>query len=178
MPVQYQDKTALADNHMAAYVRCIDEDGGKGIRGCLFLITSRGEPMDYCFSRIDVNASFLWRSGEARRSAVASLLKVLFDAINRTPILVLTLADEIPPMVFSDDLLVEVPVCRMSTGDLAIQGTSEQMETLDSSINVIWASSPPEEESPARTLLESLQATHILLEPFERALAGLDEAYK
>lgn len=178
MPVQYQDKTALADNHMAAYVRCIDEDGGKGIRGCLFLVTSRGEPMDYCFSRIDVNASFLWRGGEARRSAITLLIKVLFDAINRTPILVLALADEIPPMVFSDDLLVETPVCRMSSGDIAIQGTSEHMETLDNSINVIWASPPPEMESSARILLESLQAKNILLEPFERALAGLDEAYK
>jgi len=178
MAVPFKDLTAGADVGLAAYVRCIDEEDGKGIRGCLFLITSKGEPMDYCFSRIDVNASFLWREGEARRSAVTSLLKVLFEAIKRTPMLVLTLADEIPARVFSDDLLVEVPVCRISTGDVAVQATSEQVETFENSVNLIWASPPPEPESVARELLETLHATQILHEPFERALAGLDEAYK
>jgi len=178
MAVPFKDLTSTADNGMVAYIRCIDEEEGKGIRGCLFLITSKGEPMDYCFSRIDVNASFLWRGGEARRNAIASLLKVLFEGINRTPVLVLTLADEIPARVFSDDLLVEVPICRMSKGSLDIQAPSEQMESFDNSVNLIWSSLPPKSGSPARVLLETLHATQILHEPFVRALAGLDEAYK
>ena len=179
MAVPFKDlTTTTADNGMAAYIRCIDEEDGKGIRGCLFLITSKGEPMDYCFSRIDVNASFLWRIGEARRSAITSLLKVLFEGINRTPDLVITLADEVPARVFSDDLLVEVPVCRMSKGGLDIQATSEHVEALDNSVNLIWASPPPEPGSLGRMLLEALQSAQILDEPFERAMAGLDEAYK
>jgi hypothetical protein len=66
----------------------------------------------------------------------------------------------------------------MSKGGLDIQATSEQVEVLDNSVNLIWASPPPEPGSLGRMLLEALQSAQILDEPFDRAMAGLDEAYK
>ena len=178
MPIPFRDIAAEQDAGAAGFLRFIDEEDGKGMQAALFLVSSRGAPLDYCFTRVDVHNSFLWRQGDARRNAVTALAKVLFEGTSRTPDLILSLADEVPPRVFADDLAVNVPLCRISTGDVTVQGASETSETLGDSVNVVWATNKPSPDSGARKLLEALLDRQLLLEPFERAVLGLAEAFK
>ena len=178
MPVPFKDLTTDQDFGIAGYLKFVDEVDEKGIRAALFLVSSRGAPLDYCFTRVDVHNSFLWRQGDARRNAVTALVKVLFEGTSRTPDLLLSLAEEVPPRVFADDVSVNVPVCRISTDEVTIQGASEEPEKLGDSVNVIWATNNPAPDSDARKLLEALLDRQLLREPFERAALGLEEAFR
>ena len=178
MPVPFKDLTTEQDSGVAGYLKFVDEEDDKGMQAALFLVSSRGTPLDYCFTRVDVHNSFLWRQGDARRNAVAALAKVLFEGTARTPDLILSLAEEVPPRVFADDFAVSVPLCRISTGDMTVQAASEESETIGDSVNVIWATHKPAPDSNARKLLEALLDRGLLREPFERAALGLEEAFR
>lgn len=177
MPVPFRDLTAGEDSGVAGYLRFIDEPDGKGIRGALFIVSSRAEPLDFSFSRIDVHSSFLWRAGEARRQAVTSLAKALFQAATRVPDLVLALAEEVPPRVFTDDLEVDVPLCRIATAEMMVQAGSEEEERLSDSLDLFWVHGRPAVDSAARGLIEALNGRQLLTEPFERASIGIEEAF-
>ena len=177
-PVPFKDLTEDQDPGTACFLRFIDEEDGKGIRGAIFLVSSRGEPLDFCFTRVDVHNSFLWRQGDARRHAVTSIVKVLFQSSTRVPNLILALADEVPPRVFADDIHIDLPLCRVSTSDLTVQAVSEDFERMTDSLNLIWVTERPDPESDARRLLDVLSERQILVEPFERVATGLEEAFK
>jgi len=178
MPVPFKDLTTDQDFGVAGYLKFVDEEDDKGMQAALFLVSSRGAPLDYCFTRVDVHNSFLWRQGDARRNAVTALAKVLFEGTSRTPDLILSLAEEVPPRVFADDVAVSIPLCRISTGNLTVQAASEEAETLGDSVNVVWAAIKPAPDSGARKLLETLIDRQLLREPFERAALGLAEAFR
>ncbi len=178
MPVPFDDLTEDQDPAIAGFLRFMDEEDGKGIRGALFLMSGRGEPLDFCFTRVDIHNSFLWRQGDARKHAVTSLAKALFQGPTGVPNLLLALASEVPPKVFTEDIYIDVPLCRVSTTDLTVQALSEDLERVTDSVDLIWATERPALESDARRLLDVLSARQILLEPFERVGKGLEEAYK
>jgi hypothetical protein len=46
------------------------------------------------------------------------------------------------------------------------------------SLNLIWVTERPNQESEARRLLNALNTHQMLEEPFERAAIGLEEAFK
>ena len=177
MPVPFRDLTESESSGFAGFLRFKEEPSGKGIQGAFFLVSSRGEPLDFLFTRINVQNSFLWHEGDARRNAVASIIKALFQSCNKTPNLILALAEEVPPKVFADDIMVDVPLCRISTSDVPVQALSEDFESLNETINLIWVSPRPDQESDTRRLLEALSERQILLEPFERANVGLEEVF-
>src|SRR5215218_9578947 len=104
MAVPFRDLRQEDNTGLAGYLRFVGEENGRGIRAALFLVNARGKPIDFAFSRIDVPASFLWRAGEARRHAVASLAAILFQACPKAPALLLALADEVHPNLFTEDL--------------------------------------------------------------------------
>lgn len=176
MPVPFEDFGAGEPTGVVGFLRFVDEAGGKGVRGALFLTSGRGEPLDFCFTRIDVHHSFLWRRGDARRQAVTSLVKVLFQAANRVPALILALANDIPPQLFVDDIHVQVPLCLLAPSE-----TPAQAPTPDSrpakEVSLTWVAEQPGDESEAGRLLEGFMRRHDPLEPFERAAAGLEEAF-
>ena len=177
LPVPFRDLTAGEESGVAGYLRFIDEPDGKGIRGALFIVSSRGEPLDFSFTRIDVHSSFLWRAGEARRQAVTALTKTLFQAATRVPTIILALADEVPPRVFTEDVEVGVPLCRVITAEMAVQAASEEKEQLSDSVDLFWVNGRPLPESPARSLIDALNGRHLLTEPFERASIGIQEVF-
>jgi len=165
------------DKGTAGYLRFIDESGGKGIRGALFIISSRGEPLGFTFTRVDVHSSLLWRPGEARRHAVTSLVKSLFQAAATAPTILMALADEVPARVFTEDIDVGVPMCRISTGEIAVHAASDEKERLSDSVDVFWVNGQPLPGSPARSLVDALNERNLLTEPFERASIGIQEVY-
>lgn len=178
MAIPFRDLREEDGLGLAGYLRFVTEEDGRGIQGALFLINARGEPIEFAFSRIDVPASFLWRPGEARRRAIASLAATLFEACPKVPDLLLALAAEVHPRLFTEDLLVQVHVCRLADAEGAPQALGETAEVLPGRLHLFWVSDPPGDEAPARLLLDALLAHQLLTEPFERAAGGLSEAFR
>jgi hypothetical protein len=179
MPVPFRDLVEGEPSGLAAYFKVIEEPNARGLRAALFCITARGEPVDFTFSRIALPSPVLWRAGDQRRNAVAALCKVLFAATSQTPTLLLVLADEVPPRVLGEDLEVRIPACRLSSDDLQPYGVEETPESLDGALNLFWSGAGrPPEGSEAHALIEILRARNLILEPFERATRGLDEAFQ
>ena len=159
------------------FLRLLDEEQGRGIRAALFVASALQFPLEFCFTRVNLADSVLWAEGRTRRVAAESLIQELFRSVNRTPDIVLGLADEIPPLVFSEEISVEIPVCRISTDPAPRRGASEEIEPLGSSLFLVWSPHPPAEGTVARQLLKVLAERPNPLEPFDRVAAGIAEAY-
>lgn len=178
MPVPFRDRTEDdEDLGLAGYLRFVDEVDQRGVRGCLFCVNSRGEPIDFSFSRVDVPSSFLWRAGDTKRRSVAALTKVLFEACSTTPSLLLAKADEAPARVFEEDLTVHLPLCRTAGVDSDIEVPPDATESLSDTVHLFWVGDPPVPDAPARRLLEALNSRGLATEPFDRAAVGLDEVF-
>lgn len=178
MPVPFRNLTEDESLGLAGYLRFVEEPDARGIRAALFYVNSRGEPVNFSFSRIDMPASFLWRPGERRKRAVTELAKALFIASAKIPTFLLVLAEEAPPRVFMEDLVVEVPLCRVAGDGTTVHMSKESQEVLAEKVHLFWVGEQPLPESPARRLLEALHSRKLLIEPFERAAIGLEEAFK
>ena len=177
MAIPFRDLRSEEDLGLAGYLRFVPEAEGRGLRGALFLVNARGEPVDFAFSRVDVPASFLWRAGEAKRHAVAALTSALFQASPKNPNILLALADEVNTHLFTEDILVDIPLCRVANAEDIPHAVTESVETLSVTAHLFCVAQPPTEDSLARKLLACLQARQILTEPFERAARGLEEAF-
>ncbi len=177
MPIPFRDLNEDENSGVVGYLRFLDESDGKGIRGALFVISTRGEPLDFSFTRIDVHGGFLWRVGESRRQTVTALTKSLFQSASRIPSVIIALADEVPPRVFTEDLEVHVPLCRVVTTEMTPQAASEEQECISDSLDLFWVNGRPPPDSAVGKIIESLNGRQLLLEPFERASVGLEEAF-
>jgi hypothetical protein len=178
LSIPFRDLKEDEDSGLAGFLRFQAEPEGRGVRAALFIVSSRGEPVEFSFSRIDVSGSFLWRAGEANRNAVGRLARSLFEATTTQPSLLLALAEETPSRVFTEDLDVLIPMCRVGTGETTVHAPQEISEFVADTLNLFWIGRIPEENSIARRLMESLRAKHLLTEPFERASVGLREAFQ
>ena len=160
------------------FLRLLDEERGSGIRAALFTASALDVPLEFCFTRVDLDDSVLWSKGEARRVAVASLIRTLFPAANRTPDVILGLADEVPPLVIPEDIRVDVPLCRVSADPAPRRGVSEEIEQLGAFLFLIWSTPAPAEGSVARRLLNMFADRPNPLETFDRVATGIAEAYE
>ncbi len=140
------------------------------------MINGIGEPLEFTFARVDVRASVLWRPGDAHRSAVAQLARVLFPALSSRPDCLFMLASEVPPRLFLDDIHLELPACRVG-GESSIHAVDEVIEQIDDLQHLFWIGPQPAGDERARALVDSLHGRDLLTEPFERAAIGLQEAY-
>jgi hypothetical protein len=107
-----------------------------------------------------------------------SLTISLFQTSQRSPLLLLCLADEVPPALFRDEIEIMLPVCRLAAGDGATELDDGEIEerAAEPTIHLFWRPAMPTPESPARRLVDSLARRGLLLEPFDRIPAGLQEA--
>lgn len=177
MPIPFDGARNGETPGVIGFLRLQNEKQGKGIRAALFAASALQLPLEFCFTRVDVACSVLWPEGQARRVAVVSLIRELFRSINRTPDVILGLADEIPPLVFSEEISVDIPVCRVSTDPAPRRGASEEIEQLMPTLFLVWSTTPPAEGTIARQLLNELAKHTDPLEPFDRAAKGIAEAY-
>ncbi|HZU19106.1 MAG TPA: hypothetical protein VFD01_21210 [Candidatus Dormibacteraeota bacterium] len=173
-------RATLEPGGSAAYLRVVPDGAGRAWRGALFQVDARGEPVEFTFSHLDLPASVLWRPQDLRRRAVASLVTGLFEAARRTPLVVLCRADEVEPAVFDEMIEVQLPVCRAApAGAEPEAGPGEVPQDLLAGmelVRLLWRPAVPNPASPQRRLLDSLNGRGLLLEPFDRTLAGLEEA--
>ncbi len=177
MSVPFRDAAELEAGGSAAFLRVTGGRSKSELLGGLLQINAKGEPVEFTFSTVQVPGGPLWRAGDAERSGLRSLTSSLFQASQRSPLLLLCLAREIPPDLFRDEIEVLVPVCRLAAeGDVAQLDHAEVAEQpADSTIHLFWRPQPPPAESPARRLVDALARRSLLLEPFERIPAGLRE---
>lgn len=149
--------------------------------GALLLIDARGEPLEFTYNRASVKHRLLWRERDLQHAVTRELLTTLLDNCPRNPSALFFLASEVEPDLFAEDIDIERPVVRVATDEELIGATSiEEHERLEASqgVQLFWVRGRPSDATPAHRLVERLAARGLLLEPFERVLAGLREAYE
>ena len=177
MPIPFDDLSGESTDSVAmAWLRFVEESGGKSMRAALFQTSAQGEPLDFCFSRMERRESVgQWGSGKP--TVLSSLAKSLFGAATSSPILILALADEVPEGAFTDEIRVGVPLCRISTAGLQIHAESARDDSANERFELLWETERPSEESVASQLLRDTMGRVNPVEPFDRAAKGLDEAF-
>jgi hypothetical protein len=175
--VPFKDSAELDAGGTAAFLRIVRGDQS---RGALFQVNARGAPVEFTYNRVDLPPAALWRPEQLEREAAKALAASLFETARRTPLVLLCLAAEVDAALFCEDLEVQIPVCRVAVGDSILPGaaSSERVESGDVTAHLFWRPALPSTESPPRRLVSALTGRGLLLEPFERALAGLDEALR
>jgi hypothetical protein len=177
--VPFKDAAELEAGGTAAFFRVIPGRHDRERRAALFQVNARGAPVEFTFNRVDLPPQALWRAEQLEREAVKALAISLFEAARRTPLVLLSLAGEVHGALFSEDLEVQIPVCRVAVDDAGVPSGEFGEEVLcgDRRAHLFWRPALPSAESPPRRLVTTLASRGLLLEPFERVLAGLEEAF-
>ena len=177
MPIPFDDLSGESTDSVAiAWLRFVEESGGKGMRAALFQASAQGEPLDFCFSRMERHESVgQWRSNKP--TVLSSLAKSLFGAATSSPMLILALADEVPECAFTDEIRVGLPLCRISTAGVQIHAESAHGDSANERFELLWETERPSEESVASQLLREIMGRVNPVEPFDRAAKCLDEAF-
>lgn len=174
MPIPFRAAQTSSDA-LAAYLRLIEGDGGRDLYAGLFSVNASAEPVEFTYAKATVPVSSLWRAGDARHRAVIEACKSLFTACSSTPNLILCRAEEVPPLVFGEDIRVDVPLARVSSQSSLTLAVSETEESVSGELHIYWTGAAPDPDSPARVLIDSLSSRSLLLEPFDRAEKGIRE---
>lgn len=164
MSVPFRDIAGEELAATVAYLRFLEAGNEAVIRGALFITNNRGDPLEFCFTRVETESNTLWDPARAYRQVAVVLIRALFEAASHQPHLVLALVEECPPEIFSYDIDVQVPVCLV--GDLG-----------SDVVPLHWIDGEPAAGSSLSSLVESLRSRDSLLEPFWRAARGLEEAF-
>jgi hypothetical protein len=178
--VPFKDAAELDAGGTAAFLRLVHGDGERRRGAALFQVNARGAPIEFTYNRLDLPSGALWRPEQLEREGAKALARSLFEAARRTPLVLLCLADEVDAALLAEDLEVQIPVCRV-----AVEATGEPFDTTSvepvvssgATAHLFWRPALPTAESPPRRLVRTLAARGLLLEPFERALAGFHEAF-
>ena len=127
--------------------------------------------MSFCFTRADLHEPRVRRSAD-NPSVVSSVAKSLVRTATTSPAIILSLVDEIPADVLAKDIGVRTPFCLIKVGSSLTDTDSD-----GGSFEFLWVSEQPIEGSFPRQLLSRMMRQNNRLEPFERAAAGLEEAF-
>ncbi len=147
--------------------------------GAVFLIDGRGEPLEFTYNRASVKHRRLWRERDLRSAMTRELLLSLLDTCPRDPTVLLCLAREMGPELFAEEIDVQRPVARVAPHGEAIPVShGEEHERLGTeNLQLAWVRERPSDSTAAHRLIGRLASRGLLLEPFERLLVGLREAY-
>lgn len=179
MPVPFRDATELDELGVAAYLKI--EEHPAGYMGALFLVNARGEPLEFTYTRIETPHTFLWRQEDIQRHAARKIAAALLSLCSQVPRLILCQAEEIGSELFCQDIQVSVPVCRIAPSLAVVSYTGQEARDesdTEEPLYLFWFPDRPSEESQEYRLFHHLSSNGPLLEPFERARAGLREVYK
>lgn len=179
MSVPFTDAAELEAGGTAAYLRILAGRDERERRGALFQVNARGAPVEFTYNRVGMPSAALWRPDQLEREAARALAASLFEAARRTPLVLLYLAAEVEAALFADELQVQIPLCRVEVEDGAspFGEVGEEVVSDGRRAHLFWRPELPSRESPPRRLVSTLAGRGLLLEPFERMLAGLDEAF-
>lgn len=165
MPISYQNSTNNDSITTAGYLKFLPRAARDMWLAALFIMNARGEPVEFTHARVRAPQSVMWRAADLESHCLESLCTSMFEACPVVPDILLCLAREVSPGLFEARISLEMPVGRISLDE----STGE--------IGAEWIVEPPQGSSP-RGLFDSISERGLLLEPFERAEAGLREVYK
>lgn len=180
MPIPFRDLDDLNELGAAAYLKMVRSPNGAACFGALFLANARGEPLEFTFNRADTPSSPLWRPADVRRQLERSLAISLLSICPRVPRLLLCLAAEVSGELFCREIELSIPVCRIATTQETTPYLAEERRDLidaPEAMHLFWYPEKPPEGSTESRILQELVSRGLLLEPFDRALAGLREVY-
>jgi len=167
----------------AAFLKLERSEGSQGhacCLGALFVVSARGEPLEFGYNRVRVPQPYLWRQADLRRYTERRLTSSLLSVCSQQPRILLCMATEISTELFSMDLQMEIPVARvgitLSDSRRVDTNTGEILDD-EPRVHVAWQPAQPDETSLEHRLFEHLSSHGLLLEPFERAGLGLRETY-
>lgn len=180
MPIPYRDADEVEELGAAAFLKIEEGASASEFQAALFVVSGRGEPLEFAYNRIETPNTFLWRQSDLRRYVERKLTASLLQTCSRVPTLLLCLADEVGSELFCQDIHMSVPVGRI--GDplkTTAHAATETQEVLEEppDVHVFWFPGGPAVDSVERRLFSRLALHGLLLEPFQRASAGLDEVY-
>ena len=164
MPVPFRHPPAFEHPGAVAWLRFVEDSGGRGVRAGLFETSARGEPLGFCFARM--------RREEPRPEL--PLAESLFRVSAGSPVLLLGLAEEIPPGAF-DDLKVGLPFGRVRP-PLPRAASVPEEEADGFGRRILWAAKPPGPASEAGAALDEIVRWDDPFEPLARAARALAEA--
>ncbi len=181
MPIPFVDTDDSDQLGSAAYLKLERSVDNGCCLGALFVISARGEPLEFGYNRLRVPGPHLWRRADLERYIERRLAISLLSVCSQQPRLLLCLANEVTARLFSRGLLLEVPVARIAEPRLA----ARQVDTTTGEIlaepaprpHIDWQPAAPEVGSFEQRLFEHLSTHDLLLEPFQRATVGLQEVY-
>ncbi len=179
MPIPFRDADDIAELGSAGYLKIVVQPPG-AFQGALFLVNARGEPVEFSYTQVETPNTFLWRQDDIRKHAARTLVAALFAVCPRTPSILACLAEDVPFDLFSTQIHLSFPVCRIASMNKATPyAAAETAETVEGSDprHLFWYPGSPAEGSQERRLIDRLIAGGLLLEPFERAAVGLREVY-
>jgi len=183
MPIPFSDVDDDVSDGLgsAAFLKLERSSDNACCLGALFVISARGEPLEFAYNRVRVPQPYLWRPADLRRYVERRLTTSLLSVCSQQPRLLLCVVSEVGSDLFGEDLQVELPIARIGVPGSVYRHvdtvTGEVLEEEDAPLHVEWQPAPPEAGSPERRLFEYLAAHGLLLEPFERAVLGLQEVY-
>jgi hypothetical protein len=167
-------------NVSGAFFRSLPVDRETFVGG-LLVVDARGEPVEFAYNRVGVKNRFLWRERDLTQATTRELLTGLLETCPRDPTALFFLAKEVDPELLLDEIDIQRPVARVAAADeTAGLAANEEHERIEgaTSVQLFWVHGRPSEATPANRLVERLAGRGLLLEPFERVLAGLHEAYE
>lgn len=181
MPIPFRNNEQIETLGHAAFLHL--EFAGDVLRGCLFFINALGEPQEFVYNRLELISDVLWRPADRGVAAQRRLVTTLFSAATLSPQFLLARASQISPGLFGESghLHLEIPVGRVVMDEEKVLSSPEEvateMETLlaggeTGTTEIFWTPSLPEVP-----LFPLLAERGLLLEPFHRCAAALDEVY-
>ncbi len=153
----------------AGYLKFIRAPGNNWL-GALFLIDGRGGPVEFTYARMHAPSSFLWRADDIRVHCQRILCAAVFDICPTSPLAIFCEAEEVASVLFSEHILVQLPVGLVTSRESAEEDVSKAEDSLH------WIATP-EAGSPAMNLSDAISVRGLLTEPFSRAEVGLCEVY-
>ncbi len=177
MPIHVNDSTDGGLVSAAAWLRFVEEENGKGIRGALLHTSEQSEPLAFCFTRLRSIGSSSGATPDSGRDALSTIAKSLLRADARSPALIFGLISEIPPQAFTDDLQVGGPICLVGPDEVVAPASRAGNGLSGGGLKFLWMTEKPEVGSYARRFFDAMVEEGDPFEPFERVGKALNEAF-
>jgi len=174
VPIAFHDDESVEKLGFAAFFHM--EIVNEFAYGALLFLNARGEPQEFVFNRLVLLNAQLWRAPDREAGAARRLCASLFPTASLSPQFLMFRLEELCAEFFEGEsgLRLDIPVAGVS-----VCGEEEgALETFDGAgeacfVRVEWTS-----EAPQSPLFDLLVKRGLIVEPFNRAAAGLREAYE
>ena len=181
MTLTFRHAAELEAGGTAAYLRLTPGREERSRAGGLLQLNSRGEPVEFTYSEVTEPDSALWQPERLAEHLQVEICIALFRRAHRSPLLPLYREGELPATLFETELLLEVPVGRVtpvSDCGPTIAARAPAAGADHEHLDVIWHPAPPAAGSAAGNLLAALRQRQLLREPFDRIPVGLRQIWR